>query len=32
VPSELTAALQGLSQAFVQKAVPPARGRGTTSS
>ena len=30
VPSELTAALQGLSQAFVPKSVPPARGRGTS--
>jgi len=31
IPSELTAALQGLSSAFVQKAVPPTRGRGTSA-
>jgi len=32
VPSELTAALQGISSAFAPKAVPPSRSRGTNST
>jgi regulator of protease activity HflC (stomatin/prohibitin superfamily) len=31
IPSELTAALQGLSTAFTPKSVPPARGRASSS-
>jgi regulator of protease activity HflC (stomatin/prohibitin superfamily) len=31
VPTELTAALQGLSQAFVPKPATPTRGRGSTT-